>query len=69
MVKDRFLPVLAVVAVIIAAWYVATVFMNASVQRDMDKRAGETSTTWELVQKTMSQAKPTFVVRRKEIVL
>ncbi len=58
--RTNLLPVLAVVAVIIAAWYVATVFMNASVQRDMDKRAGETSTTWELVQKTMSQAKPTL---------
>ncbi|MAS07551.1 MAG: ABC transporter permease [Ahrensia sp.] len=34
--------------------------MNAPVQRDMDKRAGVTSTTWELVEKTMSQAKPTL---------
>lgn len=60
MLKSRILPILTVVAVIVAVWYVAAVFMNAPVQRDMDKRAGETSTTWQLVQKTMSQAKPTL---------
>ena len=60
MLKTRVLPILTVVAAIVAVWYVAAVFMNAPVQRDMDKRAGETSTTWELVQKTMSQAKPTL---------
>lgn len=60
LIRSRILPILTVVAVIVAVWYVAVVFMNAPVQRDMDKRAGVTSTTWELVEKTMSQAKPTL---------
>lgn len=58
--SGRVFPILAVVAVIIAIWYVAAVFMNAPVQRDMDKRAGETSTTMQMVEKTLSQKKPTL---------
>jgi len=59
-VRNTLVPVLAILAVIVAVWYVATVIMNTPVQRDMDKRAGVTSSGWELVEKTMSQAKPTL---------
>ncbi|MGF0540288.1 ABC transporter permease [Agrobacterium sp. ES01] len=58
--RDRIIPILTILAVIVAVWYIAAIFMNAPIQRDIDKRAGVTSTTWELVEKTMWQAKPTL---------
>ncbi|MBU1316550.1 MAG: ABC transporter permease [Alphaproteobacteria bacterium] len=56
--KTRALPVLTVVAAIIAAWYLAAVMMNAPFQRDLDRRGDVTSTTMEFIGKTLSQPKP-----------
>ncbi|KEQ06455.1 ABC transporter permease [Pseudorhizobium pelagicum] len=56
--KTRALPVLTVVAAIIAAWYLAAVLMNAPFQRDLDRRGDVTSTTMEFIGKTLSQPKP-----------
>lgn len=58
--RDRFLPVLSVLAVLVLAWYAASFFMNVPFQRDLDRRAGVTSTFTELVGKTWSQPKPTM---------
>lgn len=52
------IPVLAVVAVIVAFWYLMAIFMNAPVQRDMNKRAAVTPGTIEFIGQTYSQAKP-----------
>jgi NitT/TauT family transport system permease protein len=51
-------PVLAIVAIIIAAWYVAAIFANAPVQRDMNKRAKVMPGTIEFIEQTWSQPKP-----------
>jgi NitT/TauT family transport system permease protein len=56
--RDRAIPVLTVVALIIAVWYLAAVVMNAPFQRDLDRRADVTSTTMEFIGKTLSQPKP-----------
>ncbi len=56
--KDRIVPVLTILMVLIAVWYVAAVLMNASFQRDMDQRANQTPGTMEFIEKTLSQPKP-----------
>ena len=56
--RDRIIPVLTILAVIVAIWYVGAYFMNAPFQRDLDRRGNVTSTTMEFFQKTMSQPKP-----------
>lgn len=53
-------PVLVILALIIVAWYVGSYALNAPFQRDLDRRAGVTSTPWEFVVKTMTQPKPTL---------
>jgi len=53
-------PVLVILALIVAAWYIGSYALNAPFQRDLDRRAGETPTTWEFVVKTMTQPKPTL---------
>ncbi|UVC07284.1 ABC transporter permease [Rhizobium sp. TH2] len=58
--RDKIVPVLTITAIIIVAWYVAAILMNAPFQRDQDKRDGVTSTMSELVGKTLSQPKPTM---------
>ncbi|MEM7523801.1 MAG: ABC transporter permease, partial [Pseudomonadota bacterium] len=54
----RILPVLTVVAAIVALWYAAAVFMNAQWERDQADRAGTTITFAEIVPKTMMQDRP-----------
>ncbi|WP_105427047.1 ABC transporter permease [Neorhizobium tomejilense] len=56
--KSRIIPVLTILVVILAVWYVAAYFMNAPFQRDLDRRANVTSTTMEFIGKTMAQPKP-----------
>lgn len=56
--KDKIVPVLTILLVLIAIWYVAAVFLNASFQRDMDTRNNVTSTTTEFIGRTLSQPKP-----------
>jgi len=53
-------PVVVILALIVAAWYVGAYALNAPFQRDLDRRAGETPTEWEFVVKTMTQPKPTL---------
>ncbi|MBB3589849.1 NitT/TauT family transport system permease protein [Rhizobium sp. BK529] len=56
--KDKIVPVLTILLVLVAIWYVAAVFMNAPFQRDMDTRNNVTSTPMEFIGKTLSQPKP-----------
>jgi len=56
--EDRIVPVVTILVVLIAIWYVAAVLMNASFQRDMDQRANQTPDTIEFIEKTLSQPKP-----------
>ncbi|MFS2153992.1 ABC transporter permease [Rhizobium sp. Rhizsp42] len=56
--KDKIIPVTTILAALVAIWYVAAILMNASFQRDMDTRAGQTPTTMEFIEKTLSQPKP-----------
>lgn len=54
----RALPVLTVVAAILAIWYVAVVFMNAPWVLDQAERADRTLSTTELIAETMAQERP-----------
>ncbi|CAD7050646.1 ABC transporter permease [Pseudorhizobium endolithicum] len=56
--NSRVLPILTIVAAIIAIWYAAAIWMNAPFQRDLDRRGDVTSTTMEFIGKTLSQPKP-----------
>ncbi|MBW6421347.1 ABC transporter permease [Rhizobium sp. XQZ8] len=56
--RDRIIPVLTILLVIVTIWYVGAYFMNAPFQRDLDRRGNVTSTTMEFIGKTMSQPKP-----------
>ncbi|WP_028747677.1 ABC transporter permease [Rhizobium mesoamericanum] len=56
--KDRIIPVLTILLILVAIWYVAAVIMNAPFQRDMDQRANQTPGTIEFIEKTLSQPKP-----------
>ena len=58
--RDRVVPVITILLVIVAAWYVFAVYMNAPFQRDLDRRAGLTPGTVEFIGKTLSQPKPTM---------
>jgi NitT/TauT family transport system permease protein len=53
-------PIVAILAIVVVAWYAFAFYMNAPFQRDLDRRAGETPTAWEFVVKTMTQPKPTL---------
>ncbi|WP_323036546.1 ABC transporter permease [Pararhodobacter sp.] len=55
---SRALPVLTVVAALLAAWYVAVVPMNAQWERDQAGRAGTDLGFGQLVANTMSQDRP-----------
>ncbi|WP_112945376.1 MULTISPECIES: ABC transporter permease [unclassified Rhizobium] len=56
--RDKIIPVTTILAALVAIWYIAAILMNASFQRDMDTRAGQTPTTMEFIEKTLSQPKP-----------
>jgi NitT/TauT family transport system permease protein len=56
--QHRILPVVTIVLAIVAIWYAGAYLMNAPFQRDLDRRAGVTSTSLEFFEKTMSQPKP-----------
>ncbi len=55
---NRALPVLTVVAALIALWYVAVIPMNAPWARDQAARAGVTLSAADLVADTMAQERP-----------
>ncbi|WP_112874534.1 ABC transporter permease [Paracoccus endophyticus] len=54
----RAVPVLAVLAAIVVAWYLAAVWMNAPWVRDQAARAGATVTTGDLLRQTMTLERP-----------
>jgi NitT/TauT family transport system permease protein len=56
----RILPVLAVLAVIVAAWYGAAYALNAPFQREQNARSDATVTAGEFFAQTMNQPKPTM---------
>ncbi|TKT80209.1 ABC transporter permease [Aquamicrobium sp. LC103] len=58
--RDKIVPVTAILLGLVAAWYVFAYVMNAPFQRDLDRRAGETPGFSEFVVKTMTQPKPTL---------
>jgi len=58
--RERLLPVLTVLAVLLVLWYVATYFMNAPFQRDQNERMNATVTQSEFIAQTMAQPKPTM---------
>jgi len=56
--SDRAVPVMTVLAVIVAIWYAASVWMNATWVYDQAARAGETVTLAQVIPQTMAQARP-----------
>jgi NitT/TauT family transport system permease protein len=58
--SDRLLPVLTILVIIIVAWYVGAVALNAPFQRDLNSRGGVEQTTSEFLAATLSQPKPTL---------
>lgn len=57
--RHHTLPVLTILVAIVAIWYVASVFMNAPFQRDLDRRANITaSKPIDFIERTLSQPKP-----------
>lgn len=57
-IRENSGPVLAILVIIVAIWYVAAIFANAPVQRDMNRRGHVTPGTAEFIMQTWSQAKP-----------
>ncbi|MFN3992385.1 MAG: ABC transporter permease [Tabrizicola flagellatus] len=55
---SRALPVLTVLAGIVAIWYAAAVWMNSTWVFDQAERAGQTVTWAEVIPQTMDQARP-----------
>jgi NitT/TauT family transport system permease protein len=59
--RDKIVPVLTILAGLVVVWYVAAVLLNAPFQRDLDRRAGITSSpVIDFVERTLSQPKPTL---------
>jgi NitT/TauT family transport system permease protein len=54
----RFLPILTVLAALIALWYLGAVLMNSTWVYDQAARAGETPTLAEVIPQTMAQERP-----------
>jgi NitT/TauT family transport system permease protein len=59
--RDKIVPVLVILAGLVVVWYAAAVMLNAPFQRDLDRRAGITSSpVIDFVERTLSQPKPTL---------
>lgn len=56
--RDKALPVLAVLGIIVVIWYAAAVWMNSTWVYDQAERAGTTVTFAEMVPQTMAQDRP-----------
>lgn len=56
--RDKTLPVLAVLGIIVVIWYAAAVWMNSTWVYDQAERAGTTVTFAEMVPQTMAQDRP-----------
>lgn len=57
--REKIWPVTAILLVLVAAWYVGAVLMNAPFQRDLNRRGEVSVSTMEFVGQTLSQQKPT----------
>lgn len=58
--REKLLPVVTILAILIAVWYVGAVLMNAPFQRDLNRRGDVNPGTVEFIQQTLSQPKPTL---------
>lgn len=58
MIRARLLPIVTVVAIIIAVWYGAAAWLNAQFEFDQAQRAGTTVSLVEVLPKTMAQERP-----------
>lgn len=58
MIKDRALPVLTVVAMIIAVWYAGAALLNLKFEYDQAERIGKEMSFTEALPKTMMQERP-----------
>jgi NitT/TauT family transport system permease protein len=58
--RDKIVPVTTLLVILVVAWYAFAVLLNSPFQRDLDRRAGETSGTVEFIGKTLTQTKPTL---------
>jgi NitT/TauT family transport system permease protein len=56
----KLVPVLVVLAVLIAAWYLGAYLLNAPFQHDLDRRGGVSRTAAEFLYAVMNQPKPTL---------
>lgn len=56
--RDRILPILTVLAALIAIWYLCVVWLNAPFVRDQAARAGTEVVFTDLVKQTMSEERP-----------
>jgi NitT/TauT family transport system permease protein len=56
--RDKALPVLAVLGIIVVIWYAASVWMNSTWVYDQAERAGTTVSFAEMVPQTMAQDRP-----------
>src|SRR4051794_9944954 len=58
--RSKLIPVTSILLGVVVLWYIFAVILNAPFQRDLDRRANETSTFSQLIGKTLSQPKPTL---------
>jgi NitT/TauT family transport system permease protein len=56
--KDKFIPVVAILFALVVIWYIGAIFMNAPFQRDINGRAGQTPGMMEFIGQTLAQPKP-----------
>lgn len=56
--REKALPVLAVLGILVVIWYAAAVWMNATWVYDQAERAGTTVTLAEVIPQTMAQDRP-----------
>ncbi|WFU46735.1 ABC transporter permease [Sinorhizobium terangae] len=56
--RDKLLPISTVVVILIAVWYLATIFLNAPFERDVAARAGTEIGFSDIVRNTMAQERP-----------
>jgi len=65
---SRSVPVLTIVAALLALWYLAVIPMNAQWERDQAQRAGRDLPFGELVANTMSQSRPVLPAPHQVVV-
>ena len=56
--RDKLLPISTVVVILIAVWYLTTIFLNAPFERDVAARAGTEIGFSDIVRNTMAQERP-----------